>query len=82
MNIDNESEVIKKLITTPYEKVIKKLNNIKTFLLSLSKTMTNDTLNKSVKDIEWVISQIKSQNLYSYSNNIDNDVIKLSKDAN
>ena len=70
MNIDNESEVIKKL------------NNIKIFLLSLSKTMTNDTLNKSVKDIEWVISQIKSQNLYSYSNNIDNDVIKLSKDAN
>jgi hypothetical protein len=55
-----EERAIEEALTTPYDKVIKILNQIKSHL--------NDTLSSDdmVRDLEWVIQRITSHKLYTY----------------
>ena len=70
----SEKEIIDKLITTPYEKVLKKLSHIQS-IIKESKDKRFDT---AYSDLEWVIRKIKSHDLYSYSMNIDNELLNES----
>ena len=65
------------IITTPYEKVLSILMNIKQFISNIYKSESN-----LVKDIDWCIKIITSHSLYSYELKDKEDIIKLSKDDN
>ena len=52
----NEADIISEALTTPYEKVIKILLNIKSHL-------TDESL---LKDINWVLEHVQSQKWYTY----------------
>lgn len=56
----DEEKVIEEALTTPYEKVIKILNNVK---FHLQQTNAKNLL---IKDLDWVIDRISSHNLYNY----------------
>lgn len=77
-----EQELIDKVLTTPYEKVLKKLNDIKSLLLSLESQIKSSSIEKGVNDIEWVMNQIKSHNLYSYAVNIDKEKLATISNSN
>ena len=80
--MSEEQELINKVLTTPYEKVLKKLSDIKNLLLSLESQLRSSEIDKGVNDIEWVMNQIKSHNLYSYSVNIDKEKLSTISNSN
>lgn len=57
----DEDKFFEEVTTTPYEKVLKILNNVKTFLSSL-----NIKGNEMATELEWVIKRISSHTLYTY----------------
>ena len=57
---EDKSNLIKEVITTPYEKVLSILKEIKTFILSVK------PLSKQVDQLNWVIEIISSHSLYKY----------------
>ena len=65
------------IITTPYEKVLSILMNIKQFISNILKSESN-----LVKDIDWCIKIITSHSLYSYELKDKEAIIELSKDDN
>ena len=65
------------IITTPYEKVLSILLNIKQYISNLSKGKSN-----LIKDIEWCIKIITSHSLYSYELKDKETINELSKENN
>ena len=65
------------IITTPYEKVLSILLNIKQYILNLTKGKSN-----LIKDIEWCIKIITSHSLYSYELKDKETINELSKENN
>ena len=65
------------IITTPYEKVLSILLNIKQYILNLTKGKSN-----LIKDIEWCIKIITSHSLYSYELKDKETINELSKEKN
>ena len=59
-SIEEKSNRIKEVITTPYEKVLSILKEIKTFILSVK------PLSKHIDQLNWVIEIISSHSLYKY----------------
>lgn len=69
--IYDDDKLIEDAITTPYEKVLKILTNIKNFIEGLKDKLTKDirldiNQKEMVKDLEWVINRIQSHSLYTY----------------
>ena len=64
------------IITTPYEKVLSILNEVKNFISIIS---TNQT--KLIRDINWVIKIINSHSLYTYELK-DKEIIDKIKNEN
>ena len=58
---DSPKVNIASFITTPYERVLKIINEAKTFILSVSSTQQ-----ELIKGLEWAIKVISSHNLYTY----------------
>ena len=58
---DSPKVNIASFITTPYERVLKIINEAKTFILSVSSTQQ-----ELIKGLEWAIKIISSHNLYTY----------------
>ena len=65
------------IITTPYEKVLSILMNIKQFISNILKGESN-----LVKDIDWCIKIITSHSLYSYELKDKEAIKELSQDDN
>ena len=65
------------IITTPYEKVLSILMNIKQFISNILKSESN-----LVKDIDWCIKIITSHSLYSYELKDKEAIKELSRDDN
>ena len=62
------------IIITPYEKVLKILNNVKQYINSTSKLQS-----KLIKNLDWVIKVITSHSLYSYELKEKDVISKLAK---
>ena len=58
--IEDKSNLIKEVITTPYEKVLSILKEIKAFILSVKPH------SKQIEQLNWVIEIISSHSLYKY----------------
>ena len=69
--------ITKNIITTPYEKVLSILMNIKQFISNILKGESN-----LVKDIDWCIKIITSHSLYSYELKDKEAIKELSRDDN
>ena len=63
------------IISTPYEKVLSILREVKKFISNFSKEQ-----NKLVQKLEWVIKIITSHSLYSYELKEKETINKLAKD--
>lgn len=70
-NSSDKSKLMKEFITTPYEKVLSILNEIKQFLSTVKKSQNH------IKHLNWVIQIISSRSLYTYE--ILNQKEKLEK---
>ena len=82
---NDESQLIAKVITTPYERVLQILSKIRLFLvdiLSTFKPISSELSSNIINDLDWVVSKIKSHNLYSYEQNIDSEIIKQCQKSN
>ena len=82
---NDESQLIAKVITTPYERVLQILSKIRLFLvdiLSTFKPTSSELSSNIINDLDWVVSKIKSHNLYSYEQNIDSEIIKQCQKSN
>ena len=62
------------IIITPYEKVLKILDNVKQYINSTSKLQS-----KLIKNLDWVIKIITSHSLYSYELKEKELISKLAK---
>ena len=62
------------IITTPCEKVLSILRQVKSFLLSFSKDQT-----KLIQNLDWCIKIITGRSLYSYELKEKETINKLSK---
>ena len=65
------------IITTPYERVLSILNNIKQFISNIIKDKSN-----LINDIDWCIKIITSHSLYSYELKDKDTINVLSKENN
>lgn len=73
---ENEDKLIEEAITTPYEKVLKILNNIKSHLIGMK---TDPVM---VRDLDWVVMKIQSNKLYTYDHSDQSEEFsKLSKNS-
>jgi hypothetical protein len=72
LSLLDEDRIIEEAITTPYEKVLKILTNIKKFIIDLNSSK-HHTL---IEDLDWVIKRIQSHTLYTYDLNKDNEELE------
>ena len=80
-----ERVLIEQVVTTPFEKVVRILNKIKTYLIAEKEAEAIPFSNEKeelVNELEWAISKIETHTLYSYDINDDIDIIKQCKKSN
>ena len=72
---NSKNTIASNIITTPYEKVLSILKEVKNFITNFSKNQI-----KLIHDLDWVIKIITSRSLYSYELKEKETINKLSKD--
>ena len=73
--LNSKNIITSNIITTPYEKVLSILKEVKNFITNFSKNQ-----NKLIQNLDWVIKIITSRSLYSYELKEKETINKLSKD--
>ena len=72
---NSKNTIASNIITTPYEKVLSILREVKNFINNFSKNQI-----KLIQNLDWVIKIITSRSLYSYELKEKETINKLSKD--